>query len=165
METPYSVKRTGSPFLTVPELYKIYSIIWTLAIVAATCCHYEGTWMLETRCALSCLILCLSFSPPLFVVSFADSFENTIVPYQQPPKPLRTQWFHINYHVEKHGCETAKKCMCIFKFFTMRVLLFNKYGCIYCTTYKYIHTDIASVQHINVSLYVCICMLYSNDSN
>jgi len=86
VETPYSVKRTGSPFLIVPELYKIYSIIWTLATVVATCCHCKGTWMLETWCALSCSILCLSFSPPLFVGSFVGSFENTIVPYQQPPK-------------------------------------------------------------------------------
>ena len=58
---------------------------------------------------------------------------------------------HINYHVEKHGCETAKKCMCIFKFFTTRVLLFNKIR-------MYLLYDIVGTKVLSYLVYVTVSM-------
>ena len=79
----------------------------------------------------------VSFSPPLFAGSFTG--------------PLRTQWchtprtrrFHINYPLDLWW-EHAWDCWEIHvnKFLTTRLLLFNKYECIYGTMYKYIHTYI-----------------------
>ena len=100
----------------------------------------------------------VSFS--LFVGSFTGHFDNTIVPYRQPPKlhfknmmapyqlPLRLSY------VEKCGCETAEKYTCIF---TTWISLFNIYG----TTYKYIHTYITYIHtykhtyiHTNIHTYI-----------
>ena len=84
--------KCGNPVFRKTDRFSILNSTWTVQNLLNnldtwhTYCHCKGTWMLETRCALSCSILCPSFSPPLFAGSFAGSFENTIVPYQQPPK-------------------------------------------------------------------------------
>ena len=88
------------------------------------------------------------------VVCVGD-FENTIVPYRRPPK-LHFKNFNINYPLNllcilwKHGRE--KYTECIFKFFTTRLSLFNKYE-IYGMTYEYICTYIQTPLAFNMLMW------------
>ena len=105
--------------------------------------------LFQQRSALCHVRFHVSFSPPLFAGSFAGHFKNTMVPYWRPPKlhfentmvpcqlphrfTLRT-WLWDYREIQVH-----------FKFFTTRLSLFNKYECIYGTTYEhtYIQTPLA----------------------
>ena len=61
------------------------------------------------------------FSPPLFI-------QGTL----WVTSSSRAQWCHINWQCFQIHMQ--------FKFFTLQLLLFNEYECIYGMTYKYIHT-------------------------
>ena len=89
------------------------------------CCLQGLSWVTDNRIVLYRL-------PPKL------NFENTMVLYQHP--------LGLDLHWE-HGCETAKKYTCIFNF-SQREFCYWIYG----TTYEYIHTDTAWVQHVNVGL-------------
>ena len=77
--TPCSIFCLG---LTQPVFFSFHSYT-----SAGVLCH---TWFY------------ISFSPPLFVVSFVGHFENTMVQYRQDPISFtsRTRWFHINYPLD-----------------------------------------------------------------
>ena len=96
--------------------------------------------------------------------SFAGHFDNMIVPYQQPPNlhfknTMVPYQLHLRLsYVEKHGCETAKKYTCIFRFsqlgychstntnvFTVRI---------HTNKQTYIHTDIHTYIHTYIQTYI-----------
>ena len=102
----------------------------------------------------------VSLSSPLFVGSFVAHFDNMVVPYRQHLKlhfrnTIVPYQLPLRLTLRNVAVRLPRNYTCIFRFFTMRMLLF---GTIYGTTYKYIHTnihtyihtDIACIQHINV---------------
>ena len=101
--------------------------------------------LLTVPCYVS-LFHCLWDPSALWVTSRHDGAPRSFT--------SRTRWFQINYTVHSRsecGCGTAEKYMCILKFFTTWILLFNVFNVQRTITYN-IHTDTACVQHVNVGL-------------
>ena len=117
--------------------------------------------LLFQQCGMLCHVrFHVTFTPPLFVGSFVPGchFKNTMVPYRWPPK-LHSKNTILPYQLPlKFRLRTWLRLPLIHvhKFITTQLLLFNKYECIYGTTYEYIHTyiqtDTACIQHVNVGI-------------
>ena len=112
--------------------------ILSFALGLSSLCSFAQAAVSPVWCVLSYSIVILQF----LLCHLRDPSQATSTTRQchiNNPRIFtwRTWWFHINYPLdllEKCGCETAQKYTCIFRFF----MSFNKYECIYSTTYKYI---------------------------
>ena len=148
-------------------------VVWSLCSEVVLCGHMPFNGPLNSSTSsMPCSIFCPALTQSVFSLFYAlcsITFVSTLpfllhCLWGLSHVTLRTRWFHINDPVAKlwehdsvssldshwkHGCETAKKYMCVFKFFMMRLLL---NVAIYSTTYEYIHTSYihtytACIQH------------------
>ena len=116
----------------------LFNLYWAMTLGLLSGCGYTGSYTCSTLCSVFVLglpSLCsfsqacsvtfssISFSPPLFVWSFAGHFDNMIVPHWQPPKlPSRTRWVHINYPLDLHWETWLWDCL------EIHIYLFSVWG-------------------------------------
>ena len=99
------------------------------------CSFAQAAAVSQAQRALSCFILCLLFSSVVCRVLCRPLCQhNSAISTTPRSFTSRTRWLHINYPIEKCGCETAENYI----FHDVDIVI-QQIRCIYGTMYGYIH--------------------------